>query len=467
MKESAEAAPLALSGPASSLPDIGLDHLFHPRRPRALDAAIRSVAGRNGKVTRSGGFLRPRCRATMPLRPAFGAASLCLVFGRPTPTHPGEAMKRATCTAVLFLALVSGCGDSTPDRRAGAADPAVRVVGSPSELTYAEELEVELERMTRHPSGLYTEDVVVGGGEAATAGRTVVVHYTGWLPDGTRFDSSRDRGEPFAFGLGQGEVIQGWDEGFSAPERIRTSGLCLRRATLYPAELRAHETGGGISRVLFRFRGGIISLGASLPTPSSSLPGTQTERAAPRPLFGLAPGGVYHAAPVAGRAVRSYRTVSPLPVPSRAIGGLFSVALSVALRRPGVTRHPALWSSDFPRAAQGRPRSTLASRIVKQFKQRTKQCPGEDSNLHAVSGTRSLVWPVYQFQHLGAGPQPSGSAPERTRTSTSLRPLDPESSASTSSATGANTSETEGVSETASRRCFQQVRPERFELPAF
>jgi hypothetical protein len=66
------------------------------------------------------------------------------------------------------------------------------------------------------------------------------------------------------------------------------------------------------------------------------------------PLFGLAPGGVCHAAPVASRAVVSYTTVSPLPVPSRVIGGLFSVALSVASRRPAVSRHPALRSSDFP-----------------------------------------------------------------------------------------------------------------------
>ena len=75
----------------------------------------------------------------------------------------------------------------------------------------------------------------------------------------------------------------------------------------------------------------------------------------------------------------------------------------------------------------------------------SNQCPGEDSNLHAVSGTRSLVWPVYQFQHLGIRrprrrPDPflPASAPERTRTSTGLRPLDPESSASTNSATGAH-----------------------------
>ena len=108
------------------------------------------------------------------------------------------------------------------------------------------------------------------------------------------------------------------------------------------------------------------------------------------------------------------------------------------------------------------PRSSLASRIFKKFRITNHesndptppsrpvirnssfviralaraQCPGEDSNLHAVSGTRSLVWPVYQFQHLGNSPH----APKRTRTSTGLRPLDPESSASTNSATGARPS---------------------------
>jgi hypothetical protein len=83
-----------------------------------------------------------------------------------------------------------------------------------------------------------------------------------------------------------------------------------------------------------------------------------------------------------------------------AIGGLLSVALSVAFRRPGVTRHPALWSSDFPRPGVPAPRSNSPDPILTRLPF-VKQCPGEDSNLHAVSGTRSLVWPVYQFQHLG------------------------------------------------------------------
>ena len=63
------------------------------------------------------------------------------------------------------------------------------------------------------PSGLQIKTLAVGSGEAATAGKTAVVHYTGWLLDGTKFDSSVDRGTPFEFPLGQGRVIKGWDEG--------------------------------------------------------------------------------------------------------------------------------------------------------------------------------------------------------------------------------------------------------------
>ncbi len=62
-------------------------------------------------------------------------------------------------------------------------------------------------------SGLIIEEIVVGSGAQASAGQEVTVHYTGWLTSGEKFDSSKDRDDPFVFPLGGGRVIRGWDEG--------------------------------------------------------------------------------------------------------------------------------------------------------------------------------------------------------------------------------------------------------------
>ena len=69
--------------------------------------------------------------------------------------------------------------------------------------------------MNTTSSGLQYEDLTVGDGATAEVGQTVKVHYTGWLTNGTKFDSSVDRGTPFEFPLGGGRVIKGWDEGVS------------------------------------------------------------------------------------------------------------------------------------------------------------------------------------------------------------------------------------------------------------
>ena len=102
---------------------------------------------------------------------------------------------------------------------------------------FAVELGVDTTALTRMPSGLRYQDVAVGSGEEATAGRTAVVHYTGWLPDGKKFDSSRDRGEPFSFPLGAGQVIAGWDQGVAG---MKVGG---RRKLVIPAELGYGEAG--------------------------------------------------------------------------------------------------------------------------------------------------------------------------------------------------------------------------------
>ncbi len=88
-------------------------------------------------------------------------------------------------------------------------------------------------------SGLQYYDMVEGSGAAAEAGQQVAVHYTGWLEDGTKFDSSLDRGEPFVFGLGQRQVIPGWDEGVAG---MKPGG---QRQLVIPSELAYGAAGAG------------------------------------------------------------------------------------------------------------------------------------------------------------------------------------------------------------------------------
>ncbi|WP_341678656.1 FKBP-type peptidyl-prolyl cis-trans isomerase [Niveibacterium sp. SC-1] len=92
---------------------------------------------------------------------------------------------------------------------------------------------------TTTASGLVIEELVFGTGAEAKAGRTAVVHYTGWLTDGTKFDSSKDRNDPFAFPLGRGYVIAGWDEGVQG---MKVGGS--RKLTI-PPELGYGERGAG------------------------------------------------------------------------------------------------------------------------------------------------------------------------------------------------------------------------------
>ena len=77
-------------------------------------------------------------------------------------------------------------------------------------------------------SGLKYEDIRLGEGSLCTGrGQTAIVHYTGWLEDGTKFDSSRDRNDPFRFPLGGGRVIRGWDEGVQGMQVGGTRKLTL------------------------------------------------------------------------------------------------------------------------------------------------------------------------------------------------------------------------------------------------
>jgi peptidylprolyl isomerase len=98
-------------------------------------------------------------------------------------------------------------------------------------------------KMTKTPSGLQYEDVVVGTGSQPKAGQTCVMHYTGWLWEdgakGKKFDSSVDRNRPFEFPLGQGRVIKGWDEG------VATMKVGGKRNLLIPPQLGYGPRGAG------------------------------------------------------------------------------------------------------------------------------------------------------------------------------------------------------------------------------
>jgi FKBP-type peptidyl-prolyl cis-trans isomerase len=127
-----------------------------------------------------------------------------------------------------ILALASGCGSSEKSgasTASGTSSPSspAKVTGEPKTT----------------PSGLQYWDIVTGTGETAVPGKPVSVHYTGWLTSGEKFDSSVDRGKPFVFTLGAGQVIKGWDEGVAG---MKAGG---KRQLRIPPSLGYGENGAG------------------------------------------------------------------------------------------------------------------------------------------------------------------------------------------------------------------------------
>ena len=95
------------------------------------------------------------------------------------------------------------------------------------------------DKMITTPSGLQYEDIVPGSGASPSAGKKVIVHYTGWLTDGKKFDSSVDRNEPFTFQIGAGQVIPGWDEG------VMSMKIGGKRKLIIPSSLGYGAAGAG------------------------------------------------------------------------------------------------------------------------------------------------------------------------------------------------------------------------------
>ena len=110
---------------------------------------------------------------------------------------------------LALLVLASAC---TREKSAPVPAPASGASGDPTAVTYAPALGVDLAKATKLPSGIYVTDQVVGTGPVVAEGQQLAVHYTGWLPDGTRFDGN-EGGDPLSFRLGTHEVIPGWEQG--------------------------------------------------------------------------------------------------------------------------------------------------------------------------------------------------------------------------------------------------------------
>jgi FKBP-type peptidyl-prolyl cis-trans isomerase len=125
-------------------------------------------------------------------------------------------------SSLALIAILTACGGGEPKAAATGGDAGFKVDSA---------------ALTKTPTGLQYQDVVVGTGDEATAGKVAVVHYTGWLTDGTKFDSSRDRGTPFSFPLGGGQVIAGWDQGVAG---MKAGG---QRKLVIPAQLGYGEMG--------------------------------------------------------------------------------------------------------------------------------------------------------------------------------------------------------------------------------
>jgi FKBP-type peptidyl-prolyl cis-trans isomerase FkpA len=132
-------------------------------------------------------------------------------------------MHRWVMRTVAVLAItLTGCASG------GAPMAALRPVES---IPFASSLDVNLARMTKTPSGLYYRDIEVGTGLVVRAKMDVMVHYTGWLTNGVKFDSNGETDAPITVPVGRGRTIKGWDEGLQG---MRVGG---RRQLVVPSEL--------------------------------------------------------------------------------------------------------------------------------------------------------------------------------------------------------------------------------------
>jgi peptidylprolyl isomerase len=145
-------------------------------------------------------------------------------------------MQKRALGLCLALAVISAGCNETMQKSTSTSSESTSATTSPVPSGSAD---VSGGKMHKLASGLQYEDVVVGSGKMAEPGMQVSVHYTGTLTDGTKFDSSLDRGQPIQFQLGAGRVIQGWEEGIKG---MRIGG---KRKLVIPPDLGYGANGGG------------------------------------------------------------------------------------------------------------------------------------------------------------------------------------------------------------------------------
>jgi len=145
-------------------------------------------------------------------------------------------MKSACLIILASGILLAGCGkkEAPPPQQIAQAD---KEVSPPAQPETSSGIPLVNGDTITTPSGLKYIEVVVGQGDTPTAGQLIKAHYTGWLTNGSKFDSSRDRGEPIEFPIGQGRVIKGWDEGLSS---MKAGG---RRMLIIPPGLAYGDRG--------------------------------------------------------------------------------------------------------------------------------------------------------------------------------------------------------------------------------
>ncbi|TWH39839.1 peptidylprolyl isomerase [Dulcicalothrix desertica PCC 7102] len=144
------------------------------------------------------------------------------------------------CVVVLVLAQIGGNNAEAKAAQISQPTPVItQTTPNIESNTLIASKDMSDENIITTPSGLKYVEIQEGTGETPQTGQTVQVHYTGTLEDGTKFDSSRDRGQPFKFNIGRGQVIKGWDEGLST---MKVGG---RRKLIIPSELGYGARGAG------------------------------------------------------------------------------------------------------------------------------------------------------------------------------------------------------------------------------